>query len=108
MKPIEQFRPIRSFVRRAGRITPSQRRSLALLWSKYGIEYSSDLINFAALFDRQADLVLEIGFGNGASLLSMAREAPELNFIGVEVHPPGVGALLAGIEIPHLASLTVL
>jgi len=98
MKKIEKRRPIRSFVRREGRITPAQRYALDSLWEKYGIDYVDQVLNFSEIFNREAGLVLEIGFGNGESLLQMAVEAPELNFIGIEVHSPGVGNLLLGIE----------
>ena len=98
MKKIEKRRPIRSFVRREGRITAAQRCALDSLWEKYGIDYVDQVLNFPEIFNREAGLVLEIGFGNGASLLQMAVEAPELNFIGIEVHSPGVGNLLLGTE----------
>lgn len=104
----EKYCLIRSFVRRAGRITPSQRHSLETLWPQFGIEYSSKFVDFSSYFGRQADVVLEIGFGNGESLLKMAKEAPELDFIGVEVHAPGVGALLTGVKSNELQNLRVI
>ena len=87
-------RSIRSFVRRAGRLTPSQQRALRELWPAYGVEFSACPMDFDALFGRTAPVVLEIGFGNGESLLAHALEHPECNFIGIEVHEPGVGHCL--------------
>jgi len=104
----EKYRPIRSFVRRGGRITPSQRHALENLCSKYGIEYAPTIVDFSQYFARPADLILEIGFGNGESLLKMAIETPETDFIGIDVHPPGVGSLLAAIEKHSLTNLRII
>jgi tRNA (guanine-N7-)-methyltransferase len=87
-------RVIRSFVRRAGRITASQQRALDELWPIYGIAYQPGLVSFANLFGRTAPIVLEIGFGNGETLVEQAAESPEKDFVGVEVHEPGVGHCL--------------
>ncbi len=87
-------RSIRSFVRRAGRLTPPQQRALQELWPDYGVEFAACPLDFDALFGRAAPVVLEIGFGNGESLLAQALEHPEFNFIGIEVHEPGVGHCL--------------
>jgi len=87
-------RSIRSFVRRAGRLTPPQQRALRELWPAYGVEFAARPLDFDALFGRTAPVVLEIGFGNGESLLAQALEHPEFNFIGIEVHEPGVGHCL--------------
>jgi len=108
MKNTERYRSIRSFVRREGRITTSQRRALETLWGQYGIDYSLQPVDFSEIFDREAELNLEIGFGNGESLLKMAIEAPESNFIGIEVHRPGVGNLLSGIEREDCQNLRVI
>lgn len=96
-------RTIRSFVRRAGRITVSQQRALDELWPVFGIPYAPDLLSFPDLFDRDAPVVLEIGFGNGETLVTQAAASPERDFVGIEVHEPGVGHCLlkaeeAGIE----------
>ena len=91
-------RKIRSFVKREGRLTAGQSRALQQLWPIYGVSMSAGVQNFSSLFARNAKTVLEIGFGNGSSLLSMAQQQPHLNFIGIEVHRPGVGALLMSIE----------
>jgi tRNA (guanine-N7-)-methyltransferase len=87
-------RTIRSFVRRTGRLTPSQQRALDELWPQYGIDYSAELLDFDSVFQRAAPQVLEIGFGNGETLVQQAGESPDLDFIGIEVHEPGVGHCL--------------
>ena len=96
-------RTIRSFVRRTGRITASQERALEELWPNYGFEYTDELLDFVALFGRDAQRTLEIGFGNGDTLVQQAQESPDRDFIGIEVHEPGVGHCLiaasqAGVE----------
>ncbi|MDJ0709655.1 MAG: tRNA (guanosine(46)-N7)-methyltransferase TrmB [Woeseiaceae bacterium] len=87
-------RTIRSFVRRAGRMTTSQQRALEELWPRFGLEFGEAPLDFAALFGREADVVLEIGFGNGETLVRQAAAAPDSDFIGIEVHEPGVGHCL--------------
>jgi len=89
-----RHRTIRSFVRRAGRLTPSQQRALDELWPSYGIDVGREPLDFDALFGRHASVVLEIGFGNGDTLVQQARDNPELNFVGIDVHEPGVGHCL--------------
>ncbi len=87
-------RPIRSFVRRTGRMTPSQQKALDELWPDFGFSYSDEHLRMAELFNREAKLVLEIGFGNGESLVEYAAEHPDDDFLGIEVHDPGVGHCL--------------
>ncbi len=87
-------RSIRSFVRRTGRLTPSQEKALAELWPGVGVEFSERTLNLDELFGRRAPVVLEIGFGNGESLVLQAASQPETNFLGLEVHDPGVGHCL--------------
>lgn len=99
------MRRIRSFVRREGRLTKGQERALAELWPVMGVEFVPQQLDLVALFGRQAPVVLEIGFGMGASLVEMAKAAPELNFIGIEVHRPGVGACLSAAEEAGLSNL---
>lgn len=72
-------------------MTASQQRALSELWPDYGVEYCAQRLDFAQLFGRPAATVLEIGFGNGDSLVQLAAEHPELNFLGIEVHDPGIG-----------------
>jgi tRNA (guanine-N7-)-methyltransferase len=87
-------RRIRSFVLRAGRMTRGQQRAMDEYWPRWGLELEQGMLDAQAAFGRQAPLVLEIGFGMGQSLSEMAAAAPERNFIGIEVHRPGVGRLL--------------
>ena len=100
-------RTVRSFVRREGRLTPGQERALEELWPLYGIDEAEGLIDLEQLFDRKAPIVFEIGFGNGSSLAEMAASQPEMNFIGVEVHRPGVGHLLKLIKEQEITNLRV-
>lgn len=93
----QQRREIKSFVMRAGRMTPGQQRGLDEGWPRYGLELENGPLNIGELFGREAPVTFEIGFGMGQSLLEMAQAAPEQDFIGVEVHRPGVGALLNGM-----------
>jgi len=87
-------RTIRSFVRREGRMTPSQERALESLWPRYGVEPTESTLDLPSLFTAPGPIYLEIGFGMGDSLLALARRFPERNFLGIEVHRPGVGRLL--------------
>jgi tRNA (guanine-N7-)-methyltransferase len=91
------LRPIRSFVRRQGRMTPAQQAAWDTLWPQYGLDPAARL-ETQAVFGRTAPLTLEIGFGNGESLATMAADSPQMDFIGVEVHRPGVGHLLLKIR----------
>jgi tRNA (guanine-N7-)-methyltransferase len=101
-------RAIRSFVLRAGRITTAQQRALQELWPVYGVEFSAAPADFDALFGRRAGRTLEIGFGNGEHLAALAAAHPETDFIGVEVHRPGVGALLLSAQRLQLRNLRVI
>ena len=97
---------IRSFIRRQGRITIAQAKALEDLWPVYGLEPGQTL-DAPKAFGRVAPLVLEIGFGNGESLATMAAENPGSDYIGIEVHRPGVGHLLLRIEEKGLSNLRV-
>lgn len=101
------LRRIRSFVRREGRITPGQQRALQECWPRYGLEADARL-DLAQVFGRDAPRTLEIGFGNGASLATMAAQQPQHDFIGIEVHRPGVGHLLQLIEEQGLGNLRLM
>ena len=90
-------RRIRSFVLRQGRITPAQQRAFDAYWLRYGLDYVGAPRDFSASFGRIAPLVLEIGFGNGGQLLHSTQVEPTRDFIGVEVHRPGVGRLMNGL-----------
>ncbi len=98
---------IRSFVRRDGRITSGQARAYAELLPKFGLSVDQGLINYDQVFGRSAPRFLEIGFGLGQSLLAAAAAHPDKDFIGVETHKPGVGALCVGIESQQLTNLRV-
>lgn len=87
-------RSIRSFVMRAGRLTTGQRQALEQHWDTMGVDMPSQALDTTALFGRCAPTTLEIGYGMGQSLVAMAEQAPERDFIGIEVHLPGVGSLL--------------
>lgn len=101
-------RTIRSFVRRAGRITPSQQRALDELWPVYGAQYDESPLDLDALFARSAPTVLEIGFGNGETLVQQAAASPDRNFIGIEVHEPGVGHCLLKAEEAGVRNLKII
>lgn len=101
------LRTVRSFVRRAGRMTSSQEDGLNRLWPRYGIEVG-ELIDSQAIFGKSGPLVLDIGFGMGEGLLEQAKQAPDTHFIGVEVHEPGIGRLLNEIEKASLSNLRVM
>jgi len=98
-------RPIRSFVMRTGRMTTGQARALEDLWPRYGVEYSPAPLDLDALFGRHAPRSLEIGFGNGEHLASLAAAHPERDYLGVEVHRPGVGHLLMLAATNNLTNL---
>src|ERR1700756_5681807 len=104
----EHPRPIRSFVTRSGRITQAQQRALVQLWPKYGIEFAPAPLDAQALYGRDAPRTLEIGFGNGENLAALARAHPERDFLGVEVHRPGVGRLLLSLERERLSNVRVI
>ena len=103
-----RHRAIRSFVRRAGRITPSQRRALRELWPAVGVEFSPAPLRFETLFGRAAPVLLEIGFGNGDSLVRQAAEHPEWDFLGIEVHEPGVGHCLLKADEAGVRNLRII
>jgi tRNA (guanine-N7-)-methyltransferase len=101
-------RSIRSFVTRAGRITEAQQRALAELWPKYGIEFAPEPLEPRALYGRDAPRTLEIGFGNGENLAALAQAHPERDFLGIEVHRPGVGRLLRALESQQLTNVRLI
>jgi tRNA (guanine-N7-)-methyltransferase len=101
-------RAIRSFVVRAGRMTQAQQRAWRELWPTWGIEPGEAAIDLAATYGRAAPVTLEIGFGNGESLVALAASHPERDFLGLEVHPPGVGHALLSCEAARLRNVRVL
>ncbi len=109
-RPVDEkhHRPIRSFVRREGRLTPAQQRALDELWPRFGIDNDGTPLDFNALFGRSAPRVLEIGFGNGASLAQLAESHPDRDYLGLEVHRPGVGHLLMAVDKGALTNVRVI
>ena len=85
---------MRSFVKRQGRMTVGQSRALTVEWPRFGVECGPSVLDIAGVFGRDAPVTLEIGFGNGDNLIDMARQSPDTNFLGIEVHEPGVGHCL--------------
>ena len=92
------LRPIRSFVRRESRMTASQKHALKELWPRYGVGLGARPLDFDAVFGRPAPVILEIGFGNGDALRASAMANPQNNYLGIEVHRPGIGTLLRHLE----------
>lgn len=99
-------RPVRSFVLRQGRLTRGQQRALDELWPRHGLSPEQPG-SPQQWFGRSADCVLEIGFGNGRALLESAQSDPTRDYLGIEVHGPGVGQLLLGIEALGLRNVRV-
>lgn len=89
-----RHREIKSYVLRQGRLTAAQQNALQSYWQDYGIDFSEQLLDFKALFENDNEIILEIGFGDGEALLQQAANQPQYNFIGIEVHGPGVGHLI--------------
>jgi tRNA (guanine-N7-)-methyltransferase len=100
-------RAIKSYVVRGGRLTDAQQRALDEHWPRYGLEFG-DALNMPRIFGRDAPRTLEIGFGNGDNLTELAAAHPERDFIGVEVHPPGVGHLLLKAAAAGLTNVRIL
>jgi tRNA (guanine-N7-)-methyltransferase len=101
-------RSVRSFVTRAGRLTAAQQRALVELWPKFGVAFEAQPLDLDALFGRRAPRVMEIGFGNGDHLAALAKAHPQCDYLGVEVHRPGVGRLLLGVEAQELTNLRII
>ncbi len=99
-------RPIRSFVLREGRMTEGQLKAFDSLWPRFGIDIAPGVqLDNQTLFGNDQPLFLEIGFGNGESLAEAARQNPQNNYIGIEVHRPGVGHLLLKVEELELSNV---
>jgi tRNA (guanine-N7-)-methyltransferase len=101
-------RRIRSFVTRAGRLSTAQERALNELGPKYMVDHANAPLDFEQVFGRKAPVILEIGFGMGQTTAHIAKLMPEKDFIGVEVHTPGVGSLLKLIGDEELSNLRVI
>lgn len=102
---VDQPRRIRSFVRREGRMTDGQKTAIDQLWPRFGLDASAQTYDLPRIFGRHAPVILEIGFGNGEHLLSRALNEPQHDFIGVEVHRPGVGRVLHHADKAGLTNL---
>ncbi|MDB5775615.1 MAG: trmB [Herbaspirillum sp.] len=100
-------RRIRSFVTRAGRLSVAQARAIEELSPRFCVPYQKSLLDIDACFGRAAPAILEIGFGMGDSTAQIAAAMPDRNFIGVEVHTPGIGSLLKLIGEQHLENLRI-
>lgn len=108
MSQTPHLRKIQSFVKRSGRLTEGQKHGLGALWSKYGVEITDQVIDLEALFPKKQPIFLEIGFGNGDSLLTMAKNETEHNFIGIEVYEAGVGRLINEANKQNLKNLKII
>jgi tRNA (guanine-N7-)-methyltransferase len=106
--PASSHPPIRSFVLRQGRVSNAQRRAVDTLSSVYGIAYAPDALEFEQVFGRRAPTILEIGFGMGETTARIAQTHPENNYLGIEVHTPGVGSLLKLIAEAGLKNLRLI
>jgi tRNA (guanine-N7-)-methyltransferase len=104
----DHHRPVRSFVRRQGRLTRGQRRALDRLGPDWVLPLPDAPLDLDALFGRQAPRVLDIGFGMGEALAEQAAAHPERDYLGVEVYPPGVGRMLQSIEEQGLTNVRLL
>jgi tRNA (guanine-N7-)-methyltransferase len=102
------FRKVRSFVRRPGRMTSAQRRALTELMPRWGIAFRDRPIDVGELFGRDVPRVLDIGFGDGEALLTLAVNNPSIDYLGVEVHEPGIGHLLLLLERGGLTNVRVI
>lgn len=114
MTEVANFRPeykkksIRSYVLRSGRMTEGQQRALEQHWPNFRLSLFDGAIDeWAAVFGREAPVVLEIGFGMGDSLLAMAQHEPDKNFVGIEVYPPGAGRLVNRAAEQGLSNLRI-
>jgi tRNA (guanine-N7-)-methyltransferase len=100
-------RSIRSFVLRQGRTTEAQKRAFTNHWPRYGLDYAGTSRDFGQAFGRHAERVLEIGFGNGEQVEFAAAQEPQRDFIGIEVHGPGVGRLLNDLAAANLENVRI-
>lgn len=104
---VEHPRRIRSFVRRPGRITTGQKRALETLLPRYGIPFREERIDLDEVFGRRAPRVLDIGFGDGEALLTAAATFPQIDYLGAEVHEPGIGHLLVLLERSRMGNVRI-
>jgi tRNA (guanine-N7-)-methyltransferase len=103
-----RVRPVRTFVLRQGRMSPAQQRALDELLPRLGVAFAPKALDFDHLFGRHAPTILEIGFGMGETTAEIAKARPDDNFLGVEVHGPGVGGLLKRVDALGLTNVRVI
>ncbi|MDH4191874.1 MAG: tRNA (guanosine(46)-N7)-methyltransferase TrmB [Betaproteobacteria bacterium] len=108
MKPLSDHKPVRSYVLRQGRISSAQTRALESLHPRYGVPYRDALLDARAVFGRDAPLIVEIGSGMGETTALIAAGHPEIDYLAIEVHAPGVGSLLKRIDETGLENLRVI
>ena len=106
--PARPLRPVRSFVLRQGRLSPAQQRALDGMMPTFGIPFAPGMLDFGCVFGRRAPCVLEIGFGMGETTAAIAKARPGEDFLGVEVHGPGVGSLLRRVAEFGLTNVRVI
>jgi tRNA (guanine-N7-)-methyltransferase len=104
----QPHRPIRSYVLRQGRLTQGQQRAFQELWPQYGLNPTQHSLQFKAIFGREAPLTLEIGFGNGEALAQLAARHAQQDFLGIEVHSPGVGHLMIKLAEQESTNVRIL
>jgi tRNA (guanine-N7-)-methyltransferase len=102
------LRKVRSFVRRPGRITSAQQRALDELGPRFGVPEGTGRLDLVEIFGRDARRVLDIGFGDGEALVTCAVNNPNIDYLGVEVHEPGIGHLLLLLEKASLTNVRVI
>ncbi len=100
-------RKVRSFVQRAGRTTAAQKRALRDLLPRYGVPFQESTVDLGLVFGRRAPMVLDIGFGDGSALLTLAANHPHRDYLGVEVHEPGIGHLLLQLQRARLENVRI-
>ena len=108
MMEVKYLRKIQSFVKRSGRLSKAQSTGLNELWGDYGVNINEKILNFDELFLNKNDITLEVGFGNGDSLLEMAIQQPDQNFLGIEVYEAGVGRLINEASKNNLSNLKII
>jgi len=108
MREVKYLRKIQSFVKRSGRLSKAQSTGLNELWDDYGVNINEKTLNFDELFLTKNDITLEVGFGNGDSLLEMAIQQPDQNFLGIEVYEAGVGRLINEASKNNLSNLKII
>ncbi|SEQ04325.1 MULTISPECIES: tRNA (guanosine(46)-N7)-methyltransferase TrmB [Basfia] len=101
-------RKVRSFVLRTGRLSEFQRNMMNDNWADFGLEHQNNYFDFAEIYGNTNPVILEIGFGMGKSLVEMAEQNPERNYLGIEVHTPGVGACIAYAVEKQVKNLRVI